>query len=205
MIKLRYFVPIAALLVANVGLAQVSNSKSVTLEGSQDIPDGIAFTQFLAMIAPKPEAPGSRAELVFLASALDKHDEVRGDYEQMRSRLDVLDTRRRATELRQAEWSRDVLCVENRASRSTEASFAALNEAEDANIAAAELELEEYMATLTEKEAKSFRSYLEKIKSNTTFVRVDNREVIDEPDVASAVEHECMLLNDRILRNGGAR
>ena len=191
-----------ALVWATASVGQPVPSKSHVVDRSSDLPDGIAFQQFLRMLTPTNEAPDRYAELNILASALGKHEEVKGNYELLRPRLNELDARRDAVAERDATLSYKAICTNDRASRSIEANYALLNDLDDIPITVAKAELEDYLSTLSKSERKSFRSYLTKIKQSTSFERIDAREAIRKEDVAMAVEKQCLSLQERLQQNG---
>lgn len=190
-----------------VGVATAQGAKVDRIEiydGSEGLPNGIAFQQFLMLVKSSYESPDRTQELAILASALGKQADENGGFSYLLPRLEQLDRIRGDFQREKILKSHEVLCPENRANRSIANSHAALNAIDDVPISEGQRQFRFYMDTLSKREKASLKDYLANIKRSTTYVRTYTRveSWAMEGDVVNDIENQCIKLKNKKLAMG---
>ena len=181
----------ASLAMAMVNTALPAETVSVRAEyrGSPELPDGIAFEQFLALVASNGVEHDMALEHVAkaLGVALDEAGQryagKRVDYF-MKIRQQLLDEK--------ASIRKRVLCTDRYRQRSADDTYRVLNDLDDLNEIIASKYHALSLRELTAIERDRFDEYLQERKLSITYVKTDARRDGAELELlVSSIEQSC--------------
>jgi len=168
-------------------------------DGSLDLPDEIAFRQFLALIQPGREFPDS-LNLRILSRALNINPDENGSFDGVLPYVELFE-RADAAMMEEIIVNSDaVLCVPNRASLTRKEIGNAMNQSEDIVDVAADRQYKIVKNALSGEQQEAFRAYLDKVKLGTGYVRNDH--TMAERDIRVDLEQQCSHLNNEKLNRG---
>lgn len=178
----------------------IPDDKSKAYHGSTDIPDAIAFQQFLLFAQESPTSLDS-PEVGFVASALGRYADENGNYDDdVRAKSDALKALQKELEQTKLVKANNLVCTDNRASRLSADSHAAVNAVDDMEIAEAQKAYESFRNTLSSDERKALEKRMERLKKSTSYERIDSRA--SDRDIAVDIETYCMKLNYQLTAMG---
>jgi hypothetical protein len=162
-----------------------NDSSVVSYRNSPDLPDEIAFRQFLALIQTGPENP-EPIDLPMVARALGIAPDEYGGYESARPYAEMFHEIIQSAEHDKASEKYEVLCTPNRVARSDAESLNALIRTEDLDDEVNKRYYLETLNRLSEVQRSHFQDFLEKVKLGTSYVRTNARA----PGISQQVEVE---------------
>lgn len=168
-------------------------------DGSLDLPDEIAFRQFLALIQPGREYPDS-LNLRILSRALGISPDESGSFDGALPYIELFE-RADAAMMEEIIVDSDAfLCGPNRGSLTRKEIGNAMNQAEDVVDVAADRQYKIVKNDLSGEQQEAFRAYLDKVKLGTGYVRNDHART--ERDIRVDLEQQCSHLNNEKLNRG---
>lgn len=190
---------------ASAAMAQGAKVDRIeTYQGSEGLPDGIAFQQFLLLLKSNDQNNDRVHELAILASALGKQADENGDFNYLLPRLEQLDRVRDRFQREKVLKSYEVLCPMGRGNRAATNSIAALNAIDGVPISEGQKQFRLYMRSLSKREKAALKDYLTNIKRSTTYIRtymgVDDSAMAR--DVTNDIENQCIELENKKLAMG---
>lgn len=170
---------IAMLLLTSVSAAsgaaagEKKPEAAVAYDKSPDLPDEIAFRQFLALIQTGPENP-EPIDLRLVARALGIAPDEFGTYESARPYAEMFQEIIQSAEHDKAWEKHAVLCVPDRAARSDTESLNTLILTEDLDDEVNNRYYLETMSRLSKGQRSHFQDFLEKVKLGTSYARTND-------------------------------
>ena len=151
-------------------LADETRKDTVSYHGSTELPDGIAFRVFLALIQSPPEDP-EPVNLRLVAKALGIDADETGGYEAARPYAEMFQDIRRSAERDKTSEKFELLCTPNRASRTDVEALNALVLAEDLDDEVNDRYYAETLTQLGTERRSHFQDFLETVKKGTSYSR----------------------------------
>lgn len=171
--------------------------------GSRALPDAIAYVEFTRMLADTRSEPHAYAHLLAEAFGIDDADSLDTDaLGELRAMGAVFVSHAEAMELEEIEARIRIVCAPGRGhSRSDNATYAALNAADDVGNSIRQKYLVIALGGMTQEQSVAFKRFLKDFKSSISYVKTDNRP----SGPASSVQGGAAAMTARVCEGLQAR
>jgi hypothetical protein len=161
---------------AEVPTGTSSDGVRAFFSGSSDLPDEIAYREFLKILNATNGAADLRDQYI-IAAALGFDLEDPADYARARASIKLFSRKYMSMRKEQLGAKISVLCANNRISRSDDQIYDALNAVDDIDQAVVAKHFLITMNRLNADEQHSFSKFLSKMKAGISYMKIDSRSV----------------------------
>lgn len=186
------------LFASSSGLSLASNNDIVrkSYSGTTELPDGIAFKQFLLLVSGSDEdthqSPYESAATTLVASALGL-PLTKQTYPLIQERISLFREALAALRADERRAAARMVCAESRVKRTREETYSVLNSVDDVHEIIATQHFLITVAALPKSEGLALRDFLQKVKLGTSYAKLDSSVVFEKQnlDVHVMVEQHC--------------
>jgi hypothetical protein len=172
----------------------IAQGVRASFHGSSELPDGIAFQEFLRIIAA---GDWPAYELVASALGIQLTDD---SLPEIRQRTEYFRDINRSLRIEKNATAFAMLCPENRADRTNEDVYDVMNDVDDVQEVIAEKHYLVAISSISVEERRTLQKYLNELKAGITYVKVDDSARIEEQnlDVRIGMEQYCANLESTV-------
>ena len=171
---------ILALLLGAVGLEPAVAQPGAVREayaGSRDLPDAIAYLEFTRALADTRSEPHAYAHLLAEAFGIDDADSLNpAAMRELKAMGEVFVSHAEAMELEEIEAKIRIVCApQHERPRSDNATYAALNAADDVGNSIRQKYHVIALGGMNQDQSAAFQRFLDGFKTSISYVKIDNR------------------------------
>jgi hypothetical protein len=173
---------------SGISSADTTDGVRSSYAGSTDLPDEIAFTAYLRVVDKEND---HILEYVATAIGIPLSDDTRAHIAQ---RTDFFRNVHKALREEKEKTAYEMLCPENRASRTKDETYNVLNNIDDVSETIARKHYLQTVSALPVAERNAFQKFLDKKKTGIGYTKIDSRYMEETGDVRVGVEQRCIEL-----------